>query len=271
MRARRRRIRVVRVDNRIVKRGEDGKELGLDGGIVFSVAAFTVFIVLTILFWSRSSGGRSTGSRSGGCRLGWRFAFAAYAPGVVQVEILENADVAGRPDNFLLEARPPLTVTVRTSSLQELAVDHVEFVLDSFSLRAWSIGNAWLLHTRRAIAAGGAAAADAKESLVTSLEIMRSVNAMPRIAFGDIDGSEIVLVKKFRSRAGGKHGLADVNGCGRRCFIGESLLDPILYLPEGFRLCICEVKGAVLCNGISQLTFPRCLGRAHKPENRLGR
>ena len=33
LRARRREAVVVRVDNRIIKRGEDGEELGLNGGI----------------------------------------------------------------------------------------------------------------------------------------------------------------------------------------------------------------------------------------------
>ena len=83
MRARRRRIWVVRVNNRIVERGEDGMQLGLDGGVIFIIATFKVVIILTKLFWSRSSGSRSTGGRSGGCKLSRRFAFAAYAPGVV--------------------------------------------------------------------------------------------------------------------------------------------------------------------------------------------
>ena len=46
VRARRRRIRVVRVNNRVAVRGEDGLELGLDGGVIFIIAAFEVVVFL---------------------------------------------------------------------------------------------------------------------------------------------------------------------------------------------------------------------------------
>ena len=49
VRARRRRIRVVRVNNRVAVRDEDGLELGLDGGVIFIIAAFEVVIILVRL------------------------------------------------------------------------------------------------------------------------------------------------------------------------------------------------------------------------------
>ena len=65
-----------------------------------------------MLLWSRSSRSRSIGGRSNRCGLGRRLAFGASAHGVVRVELLKDVDVARRPDNFLLETRPPLIVTV---------------------------------------------------------------------------------------------------------------------------------------------------------------
>ena len=56
MRARRREAVVVRVDNRIIKSGEDGEELSLNDGIVIIITALKVSLAVVRILWSRSIG-----------------------------------------------------------------------------------------------------------------------------------------------------------------------------------------------------------------------
>ena len=107
----------------------------------------------------------------------------------MQVGVLEYADVARWPHDLLVEAGPPFAAAIRASPLEELTVDHVKLVLYPNPECAWAFGCASFLHPLRAIATGGPAATDTEERLVASLE----VNAMPWLASGDADGSEVIL------------------------------------------------------------------------------
>ena len=130
------------------------------------------------------------------CWRGRRSAFNTPAHVVMQVEVLEYADVAGRPHDLLVEAGSPFAAAIRAPPLEDFEVDHVQLVLHPSPGCAWAVGYAAFLHPWRAIATGGPAAADAEERFVAPLEVMRPVNAMPWVAGGDVDGSEVILYRE---------------------------------------------------------------------------
>ena len=128
MRARRRRVKVVRAGCLVAVRGEDGLEFGPEDGILIFIvvffAALGVFILLAGRTWGLSIRGLGTGSRSGG-RLGWRLALISRTSGVVHVEIFKDVHITRRPNDPLVESGPPLAVPIWASALQESAVDGV--------------------------------------------------------------------------------------------------------------------------------------------------
>ena len=74
-------------------------------------------------------------------------------------------------------------------------------------------GLALFVHPTNGVAARGASTLHAKDSVVASHQVVRSIHAVPRVSFSHIDAADVVVVQEHRHGPRGGHGQADCFCC----------------------------------------------------------